>query len=244
MTDVDARLTARLARLEAAIPAPPTPLPRVAGGVRRIGRPRTRTIALLAAAVLLLGVAGSLATVGANLPQYPDVPDPNVTAALQEAGLTGSDGFPAASCGSPDDAQRRIAASLQARGIRDWTIDVRPGVGDGIPCFYVDQIPTIHSIAIFPEPGPQAAEAVHAAAARLATDCLGRSVAFDLIGNALRGAGVTKFRLSANPWDPHGAPIGQGDAYQAHVNAGCFVYAGSGGDADGTLVYYLWGPWP
>jgi len=232
MTDLDATLAARLGRLEAAIPAPPLPIRPV---VRHRRRSRLRTIALLAAAITLVGFAGA---VGANRMLYPDISNREVDRAIEEA-LGGS----GTACIAPEAARTALRDRLDAHDLTGWTIETRPGVGD-TPCLYAGQIPTLHVVALFPALGKTASEAIHAAADDLFNNCYGRGDAIALVSTASRSVGITKFEISADPWGPQGGPIDKIGAYQAHVAAGCFVYVGLGGKEDGTTVYYLWGPWP
>ena len=189
---------------------------------------------MLAAAVVLVGLAGS---VGANRLLYPDVANADVDTAIADAGLN------VTACISADAATARLRTALAAHGIANWTIEVRPGVGND-PCLFAGQIPTIHVVALFPALGQGAADAVHAAADELLAHCYGRGDAIALMSEVSRAIGVTRFEVSADPWGPQGGPNDQVDAYQAHVAAGCFVYVGLGDKDGGTVVYYLWGPWP
>ena len=230
MTGFDATLAARLDRLEAAIPAPPPP---VVTPIRAGRRSRVRMIVLLAAAVALLGLAGA---VGASRLLYPDVANPEVEKAIDEA-LGGT------ACISADQATAALRARFDAHGLPDWTIEIRPGVGVD-PCLYASYVASLHTVILLPALGQAGVDAMHGASGELLAHCYGRGDAIAMISEASRSIGLTRFDVSADPWGPQGGPIDQFEAYRTHVAAGCFVYVGLGHKEDGTVVYYLWGPWP
>ena len=56
--------------------------------------------------------------------------------------------------------------------------------------------------------------------------------------------GETDFTVRTDPFGPQAIPNDRAEEYQAHVDAGCFVYAGRQLETGGHIVYALWGPWP
>jgi hypothetical protein len=234
----DARLAARLARLEAAIPAPR--LPTITGSTidvlrRPTARPRRRwrLPALLAAAALLV-TAG---LVGAERSLYPDVQEPRLEAALAEI-FAGSGCLPAA------DVTPQIEARLADLGYDGWTVAPRPGAATA-PCVLPGVVSPLHEVALFPTGGKKLADALQQVAGVLEDQCLNRAQAFSLVSSTVKSIGtVPDFNISADPWGPQGGPIDKIQFYEEHVHAGCFVYAGMGGDANGKAEFYLWGPWP
>jgi hypothetical protein len=236
MTDFEGALALRVQRLDAAIPAPLLPARSGTGALtaKRPSRSRRWRVLLLVAAAALL-VAASAATAGKLL--YPDVANPGVELALEEAVPGGT------SCASVDDATAAIRERLDAHGFTDWTIRPTAGVGTA-PCVNTGYLATEHEVLLFAALGQAGADAVHAAADELLANCYGRSDAIALISSVVRSIGVTNFRVAADPWGPQGGPIDQFEAYKAHVAAGCFVYVSLGYEEGGQSIYYLWGPWP
>ena len=114
MNDFETRLRAKLEHLDAAVLAV-DPLDFATARPRKRSRMR-RLVALLAAAVLLIG-AGA---VGAEQLLNPDALEPELEAALAEA-------WAGVDCMSPDDAQAAAQAALDSLGKADWTVAVRPG---------------------------------------------------------------------------------------------------------------------
>jgi hypothetical protein len=237
--DFDARLRARLERLDAAIPAPAQPVI-VAGPVVAATAPQPRSrgrrrklVPLLAAAALLL--AASVVTAQRFL--YPDTPEPKLEAALGEV-LADGDG-----CLSAAEARPAIQAKLDELGYADWDIVARQRA-DEQPCVTAGLLVPEHSVLLFPASGEQLADAFEVLAAELLERCLNRTEAMALVSSVLISHGITDLSVHADPWGPQGGPIDQFDAYKQHVADGCFVYVGMGRNGDGRPDYYLWGPWP
>jgi hypothetical protein len=228
-TDFDERLRARIQRLDGAVPAGPPPAITRARARKR-GR---RLVPILAAAALLVGAG----VVGAQVTLHPDNPEPELEAALGKA-------WAGVACMSPDDARSAVQTALDELGKADWTIADRPGVGGGTGCTFPGVIATLREVALFPGAGAELSAATERLAQELLDRCLNRSDAMALLSSVLVANGVTDFDMSADPWGPQGGPIDQIEAYKAHVAAGCFVYVGSGHNADGKPQFYLWGNWP
>jgi hypothetical protein len=236
MTDFESALALRVQRLDAAIPAPLLPA-RTGGGTLAaavLSRKRRWRVPLTLAAAALL-VAASVVTAGKVL--YPDVANPGVELALEEAVPGGT------SCVPIDRATAAIRERLDAHGFSDWTIRSTAGVGTA-PCINTGYLASEHVVLLFAALGQAGVDAVHAAADELLANCYGRSDAIALISSVVRSIGVTNFRVAADPWGPQGGPIDQYEAYKAHVAAGCFVYVSLGYEEGGQSVYYLWGPFP
>jgi hypothetical protein len=180
-------------------------------------------------------VAASAVTAGKIL--YPEVPYPEVEAAIEEALGGGT------ACSSVSDVTSSIRDRLDAHGFADWSIRPAAGVGTA-PCLAATYFASEHAVLLLPALGEAGSEAVHAAGDELLASCYRRSDAIALISSVVRSIGITNFRVAADPWGPQGGPIDQIEAYKAHVAAGCFVYVGLGYEEGGQSIYYLWGPWP
>ncbi len=235
MMDFDDRLRARLERLDAAIPAPRPPSRMAAVGrdartaqARPSRKKRWRTIVILLAAALVLGTSA----VTAQRFLFPDVPQPALEAAIAEI-------FAQGDCITASEATDAIRARMDALGYADWAIESRPGVADA-RCVAAGVMTSTHAVLLFPAPGRDVLEALDGVAKELMLRCLGRNDAIELVSSVLTSLGVSGFSVRADPWGPQSAPIDQYDAYLAHVDAGCFVYAGI---QDGRNVD-LWGRWP
>jgi hypothetical protein len=237
-SDFDTRLAARLARLEAAVPASALPT-LTAAAVDLLRRPvvarhrgRRRLAVLLAFAAILV----TTAAVAAERSLYPDTPEPRLEAALITI-FNGSD------CLSAADVTPKIEAQLVALGYQGWVVTPRPGA-DTVKCVGPAVISPLHEVALIPVAGRQLADAIAADAQILEQQCLNRSQAFGLVSSTVRSFGNENFTVSADPWGPTGGPIDKIQFYEQHVRDGCFVFVGTGGDDSGKTEYFLWGPWP
>lgn len=235
MSNFDDRLKTRIKRLDAAVPAPRPPAVEAAdaGSLRassRSGRRRRgRTvIVLLAAAALLLGTS----VVAAQRFLYPEVPEPVLEAALAQL-------FGQSDCITETDAVGLIRGRLDALGYADWEIESRTGAAEA-RCVAPGLLTSQHVVMLFPAPGRDVLGALDGVADELMRDCVSRSEAIALVSSVLASLGVSDFSVRADPWGPQAAPLDQIEAYQSHVAAGCFVYAGiqNGRNVD------LWGRWP
>jgi len=240
--DFDARLQARLERLDAAIPTPAAPVV-VAGPVGAVAagraRPRSRRrrlVPLLAAAALLVAVTA----VTAQRYLYPDeVPEPRLEAALGEVFEAG-DG-----CLSAAEARPAIQAKLDDLGYAGWVIEGRTGT-DASRCTAAGIDPALHVVLLLPAAGRDLASALESLSHELGVErCLNRTEAMALLSSVVVSQGVTDFDLRADPWGPGPQiPLDQADAYMAHAAEGCTMYAGMGWDEGGRPQFYLSGPWP
>lgn len=239
-TDFDARLAARLVRLDAAIPSPARPT-LTAAAIDVLHRPMTRgrrggrrRLPLFLAAAAVLAGAG---LVGAERTLYPDIEEPRLEAALAEI-FAGSD------CLSAAATQPRIEARMTALGYGGWTVALRPGA-ESAACVFPGVISPLHEVALFATGGKELADALQQDARILEEKCLNRAQAFGLISSTVKSIGTeATFKVSADPWGPEGGPIDKFEFYQQHVAAGCFVYVGLGRDEQGVAEFFLWGPWP
>ncbi len=238
MTDFDARLRRRLERLDAAVPATPwtsvaeTTRMRFAQSRAR-SRPRGRLVVLLAAAAVVL-VTGA---VGAQRIIYPDVPEPQLEAALADI-WNGRD------CVPPAEAREAIQRAFDALGYRDWTISDRPGTDDST-CASAGVLSSLHEVQVMPGISMDIERAQDVIVDGLLSECMGRADAIQFVTSVLTTAGSDPFFVRADPWGPQGGPIDKFDAYRAHVDAGCFVYVGMPTRDDrGRSEHHLWGPFP
>ena len=235
MTDFNTRLTARLERLDAAIPTPTAlDLATARSAARGRGRFR-RFVPLLVAATLLIG-AGA---VGAGRILYPDNPEPELEAALAKA-WSGVD------CMSPDAATAAVRRALDALGKADWAVDVRPGVGQGTGCTFPIVIPPTHEVALIGGAGRELSDALAAFGVETFERCLTRIEARTALSSVLATHGVTNYDINDGPellYGTGGVPIDKAAEYIEHAKH-CYLFGGTGWDENGKPWFRLWGPWP
>lgn len=237
MTDFDARLRARLARLEAAAPdaapsATGTATQSSTVASRTSARRGRRLVVLLAAALLLVASAATAERI-----TYPGVPEPELEAAIERI-WAGRD------CVSPAEAREAVQGELDRLGYADWTLASASGAEEA-SCAVAAVLTSLHEVRLYPGISMDIERAKDVIVEGLLGTCMGRAEAIQFVGSVLTTAGSDPFTVRADPWGPKGGPIDKWDAYQAHVAAGCFVYVGMPTrDAEGRAIHELWGPWP
>jgi DNA-binding IclR family transcriptional regulator len=231
MTDVDHALRRRLARLEEAVPVRPWERP----AARRHGRRRVRprTIALLAAALLIV----SASAVTAQRVLYPTTPEPELEAALERI-------WGGQRCVSAPEARAAIQDELDRLRYDDWTIEDEPFLGQAT-CVAAGVISELREVRLWPGISVSIERTQEAIIDGMLDTCMGRAEAIQYVTSMLTTAGSDPFVVKADPWGPQGGPLDRIEEYQAHVAAGCFVYVGMPTrDAQGRAEHWLWGPWP
>jgi hypothetical protein len=234
MTDFDTTLTARLERLDAAIPtARSLSAPQRVAAAPRPRRLR-RLVPLLVAAVFVVGGGA----VVAERVFYPDVPDRALEAALAQV-------FEGSGCTSPDDARTGIRTMLDESGHETWTIREHGSVA-AATCVGAGLDVTTHEIFVMSALGSDAIDRFEIARNEMLERCMNRTEATAFASSVIRSAGITDFNIVSDPiFGVRGGPIDQIDEYYAHVDAGCYVWTpGVGTTESGHRTFYLWGPWP
>jgi hypothetical protein len=94
-------------------------------------------------------------------------------------------------------------------------------------------------VLLLPALRPQVRAALADFGNRLLDECLTRDQATRALQSLLNGLGETGWALRTD--GPIGGPLSRLDEVQPHVDAGCFIYSGTGSSADGQEVFYLGG---
>ena len=79
---------------------------------------------------------------------------------------------------------------------------------------------------------PNVTDTMHGVQADLMNRCLDKDQAIQYVSSVLDAAGVTRFNVLTD--GPFGFPLGQREEVEQHVADGCYVYSGSGHDAEGS----------
>jgi hypothetical protein len=233
MTDFDARLRERFRHLDASIPAVKVPV--VTAPRRGLNR-RRQGVSLLVAAALFLGTAAVI-TVATQPP-----PDPAVVArnAADEERVRDDLGtYTADACLTRDQATTLFRQRLDALGLSDWTIRADDRIKEA-RCVTGAPIGDDHEILLVASMGGDVAAALDGVSANLLDECLGRDEAVALIRSTLTALGVSDPKVEAT--GVRQVPVGSaGDAYVAHIDAGCYVYGGARFDDVGRYTWYVSG---
>ncbi len=233
MTDFDARLRERFAHLDASIPAVPVPV--VTAPRRGLNR-RRQGVFLLVAATVFLGTAAVMTV--ATLPG----PDPAVVArnAADEERVRNDLGtYTADACLSRDQAMSLFRQRLDALGLSSWTIRADDRIREA-RCVTGAPIGDAQEILLVASMGGDVAAALDGVSATLLNRCLGRDQAVALVRSTLTGMGVPDPKVQAT--GVRQVPVGSaGNAYLAHVDAGCYVYGGAQFDNVGRYIWFVSG---
>jgi hypothetical protein len=179
-------------------------------------------------------IAASIAVIGATTAgavlhfTSDDSPDPGVQAIL-DSEFTGP-------CVTSDAAESDLAERLLAGGYTAWKVESDAQRGD---CVAGGLDASSSTVILFPVQSPGVTDAMHGVQADLMSRCLNKDQAIQYLSSVLTGAGVAQFDVQTD--GPFSFPLGQEGEVKQHVADGCYVYSGSGHDADGTATYFLSG---
>ncbi len=233
MTDFDIRLRERFQRLDAAIPDPRPP---VASALRPVIKRRRQAMFLVVAAALFLGTAAAAAF--ATMAS----PDPGVTAqnAADEERVRDDLGkYTAGACLSRDEATTLFRQRLDALGLKGWTIRADDRIKEA-RCISGAPIGDATEVLLIASMGGDVSKALDAVSEKLLAECLGQADAVSLVRSTLAGLGVQAADVEAT--GIRQTPVGPaGDAYVAHVEAGCYVYGGAQFDEVGRYTWFVSG---
>ena len=233
MTDFDARLRERFEHLDASMPAMPAPVVTA----RRHGLNRRRQgVFLLVAAAVFLGAAAVM-TVATPPPADPAVVARN--AADEERVRNDLGSYTADACLSRDQATALFRQRLAALGLSDWTIRADDRIKEA-RCVTGAPIGDDKEILLIASMGGDVATALDGVSATLLDQCLGRDDAVALVRATLARLGVADPTVQVT--GVRQGPVGSaGDAYLAHVDAGCYVYGGAQFDDVGRCRWFVSG---
>lgn len=226
------RLLSRVA--DAAVPPTHAELHRLAALATTGGRPAERDSRRRSRrGRLVLAVAAALLLLGTGATAYVLTGDNNPPHRLQVA-MTSL--FSRQDCLSARDATALIQAELGRLELNDWTVVSRPGAS-GERCVIAGLDAANLEVVLLPVERPEVVDALHSISDRLMAECLSEDEARALIGSVLDGLGVSGWEIATD--GPVGYPIGEREAVESHIAAGCAVMGGSGHDADGSLLIFI-----
>lgn len=144
----------------------------------------------------MLAAAALLVVAGAATAQriiYPDVPEPELEAAIESI-WAGSD------CVSPADARQSVQQQLDQLGYADWTIDVQPGT-DEARCAAGAVLTSLHEIRLMPGISLDIERAKDVITEGLLSECMNREEAAQFVSSVLTTAGSDPFVVRPIPGD-------------------------------------------
>jgi hypothetical protein len=139
-------------------------------------------------------------------------------------------------CVSASEARPALEAQLNADGFTHWTVESRAG---GTACVTAGPIEPEEVVVLLPVLGGDLSAVMAKVREELMERCLDEAQTRSFVTQALHGAGLADFEITTD--GPVGYPRGQRDAVSEHMDAGCFVYSGSGHTADGVPLFGISG---
>jgi hypothetical protein len=198
----------------------------------RLGRLHSRIAAVVV--VLVIATLASRWFVERDSPpawKGDPAPPPHLAEAVNQV-------FTEGRCISAAEADETIRVRLHDLGYAEWEIKWGPGV-QSKSCVGAAVDTVAGRIVLIRGLRPEVKEALMLVADELLNLCLGKEEAAGLITSALTGLGETGWQLRTD--GPIGGPLDRLDEVERHVDAGCFIYSGTGLTADGGRVYYIGG---
>jgi hypothetical protein len=167
--------------------------------------------------------------------EYPTVEDSTLCQALVAA-----IGDPQAGgrCLSVEEAHDVAGVVLADLGLTQWAIYTAAGI-DRDGCATATISPEDQRIIVLTGMHPDVRGVLHAFFELSLDECFDEATAVDTLTASLNEAGRTDFVIRVDSM--LGGPSDRMEEIQAHADAGCVFYVGSGAEADGTPVYYLHG---
>ena len=192
---------------------------------RQGNRRRWRIAAAVAVAVLALVASAASAAVFGG--------DKNTPQDLQQAV---NETFAGGRCTSGAEASEAVNKALAALGYDDWQVVTRPKA-ETAACVIAVIDASESTVVLIQVAGPEISSAMDGAASQLMSQCLDAAEATSLITSILTSLGVESFQVSTD--GPAAYPSDQKAEVAEHLSQGCAVYSGSGGSADGNLIFYI-----
>jgi hypothetical protein len=140
------------------------------------------------------------------------------------------------SCVTSEVAIADLTKSLRDGGYTSWHVRSEAHEGD---CVAGGLDAGASTVILFPVQSPNITDTMHGVQADLMNRCLDKDQAIQYVSSVLDGAGVTEFNVLTD--GPFSFPLGQEKEVEQHVADGCYVYSGSGHDAEGHPTYFLSG---
>lgn len=141
-------------------------------------------------------------------------------------------------CTSAALAERDLRERLIRLGYVDWSIHFEIGVQPD-SCVAASIDTSRKRIRLGPALRPEVRRAMQEAADYLIENCLGRQEAVDYLTSMLIRLEEVNFEIRTD--GPFGIPLDRVDEVLRHVEAGCWVYSGTGWTAQGRALFFLSG---
>lgn len=146
--------------------------------------------------------------------------------------------FPNASCVTAATAEHEIRRRAPDLALSDWEITLGPGVRNQ-DCVRGSVNVGSHRIILLLAQRPEVGAALSRVANTLLERCFDQGDATFLVASVLNTLGESGWEIQND--GPVGGPLGRLDEVERHVEAGCYVYAGTGWTSEGLRLYFVSG---
>lgn len=139
-------------------------------------------------------------------------------------------------CVTTLNAERRLSDLSQF----DWSVVREIGVGTD-NCVGYSALPSSRTVVLSFSLHPEVRATLEAVRHELLNVCLTKDAAVETLRAALDATAGVEDAFEISTGGPIGGQPDELDEIRRHVEAGCYVYSGTGWTADGTRIYYLAG---
>jgi hypothetical protein len=140
-------------------------------------------------------------------------------------------------CLPAEEAETAIRSRLDALGHSSWTIGRGAGVKDG-GCVTLSIEPVEHRIVLLMALDPKVRKGLEALADDLLRECKTKDEASELVRGVLSGTEGWELRTDGGLAGPNEVTV---EEVRQHVDAGCWIYSGTGWTAEGVRIYRIGG---
>jgi hypothetical protein len=187
------------------------------------------------AAIVIVIAGAAFAASAIRMPEGAGFGDPEAPAQVQTllAGVFSPD-----RCVRTTEAEESIRKQLDQSNYSGWSVTRGTGIQPD-SCVTASADALNGRILLILALHPDVREALTAAEEQLLAECLTKDEAADLIRSVLVDLGEVNWELRTD--GPIVAPNGRIEEVTRHVEAGCWIYAGTGWTEDGKRMYFIGG---
>jgi hypothetical protein len=141
-------------------------------------------------------------------------------------------------CTTAAQAQQELRLRLDSLGYADWSVWARSEVQPNA-CVTSSIDTSTRRIVLILALRPEVRDAMQKVTNDLIDRCLGKQDAIDDVTSVLSGLGETGFEVRTD--GPLTAPVDRVTEVKRHIDAGCWVYSGTGWTPEGRRLYFVSG---
>lgn len=190
---------------------------------------------LAAGAIVIVATVLASKVILGDEPKFSPSGEPEAPAEIQAA-VSGL--FVEGRCTTAAEAEDRLPATLSDLGQAEWGVDIE---GDVAPddCVTSATLALEKRILLVKALRPEVDAALDGLTNYTLDHCLGEDEAIEFVTARLDALGESEYEIDTDGMLV--APVERWDHAVRHYEAGCYVFSGTGRDAEGVRVYYVTG---